>query len=333
MYPKKLSFEPYTALKSILEVTSSRVGTDFLQQVCYELEKLFEADLVFISEVMDYPITEVLIRYSSSPKYRGSYKIENTPCNLVFKNGITNINEGVNKKFSEEKDTDFEAFFGIPLYNEKKESTGHIAILSNYARILPNEAEDIALIFARRIDAEMTRIKLEFENKRITEELKKLTVTDSLTGIYNRRYFDKFSEETLNRVKRFDCNATLSFIDIDDFKQLNDNYGHEQGDKVLQYLSNILLKNARKGIEHIFRIGGEEFAIISINSSIDNSITYLTRVNKELKNFTFSPDIAITLSIGIDSFKKEDIKSDDVYKRADNKMYEAKTCGKNCIIK
>lgn len=333
MSPKKLSFEPYNALKSILEVTSSRVGTEFLQAVCYELEKLFEADLVFISEIIDHPITKVAIRYSSSSEYSGKYEVKNTPCDLVFKNGITNINEKVNKIFSAEKDTDFESFFGIPLYNEEKECTGHIAILSNYPRILPNEAEDIALIFARRIDAEMTRLKLEDDNKKITRQLKKLAVTDSLTNIYNRRYFDKYSEETLNRVQRLDCNATLSFIDIDDFKQLNDTYGHVLGDKVLQYLSTILLKNARKGIEHIFRIGGEEFAVISINTSIKNSITYLNRINKELENNPFSPEISITLSIGVDSFKPEDKNSDDAYKRADNKMYEAKTSGKNCIIK
>lgn len=333
MSPKKLSFEPYNALKSILEVTSSRVGTDFLQAVCYQLEKLFEADLVFISEVIDHPITRVVIKYSSTISYSGEYEVKDTPCDLVFKNGITNINEGVNKKFSAEKDTDFESFFGIPLYNEKKECTGHIAILSNYSRVLPNEAEDIALIFARRIDAEMTRLKLEDENKRITEKLFQYSITDSLTELYNRRYFDKFSKETLNRVKRLDCNATLSFIDIDNFKQLNDTYGHEQGDKVLQYLSNILVKNARKGIEHVFRIGGEEFAIISVNSPVKNSIAYLSRVNKELKEFPFSANISITLSIGIDSYKTEDKSSDNAYKRADDKMYEAKTCGKNCIIK
>ncbi len=179
----------------------------------------------------------------------------------------------------------------------------------------------------------MTRLKLEDENKRITEKLFQYSITDSLTELYNRRYFDKFSKETLNQIKRLDCNATLSFIDIDDFKQLNDKYGHEKGDKVLQYLSTILVKNARKGIEHVFRIGGEEFAIISRNSPVEDSIAYLSRVNKELKDFPFSEDISITLSIGIDSYKTEDKNSDDAYKRADDKMYKAKNCGKNCIIK
>lgn len=332
MAEKEIDINPYKTLKSLLEVTTSYLGKDFLRVLSNELKKLLLADLVFITKPLDHkPTTKVEILYSTNEQVPKSFKLENTPCKLVYDNNIYKQSSNVSKCFKGSIGKNFESFYGVPLTNKKNECVGHIAIFFKTQRSISKEIENVILLFAKKIEVEYERELLEQENKKIREELEKLTITDSLTNLYNRRYFDMFANDILNQVKRLHYSATLSFIDIDDFKKLNDTYGHKIGDKVLKYLSDILLGNARKGIEHVFRIGGEEFAIISINTTIKQSLTYLNRVNKELKEKPYSKNIFLTLSIGLDSFEVQDKTIDKAYKRADDKMYIAKNRGKDSI--
>ena len=334
---KEFNLDPYKVLKSLVEVTASHTGKKFLRIICNELRRVFEANLVFITKPLDHnPTTKVNILYSTDKSLPNSFELEGSPCKLVYDdNKIIQIKEAANQCFEGTKGTDFESFYGIPLNNKRNRCIGHIAMFSKNKRIISKEVEDIILIFSRRIETEYERNILEEENKKITKRLEKMTTTDSLTNLYNRRYFDNFSEETLSRVQRIPCDVTISFIDIDDFKKLNDTYGHKTGDDVLIYLSKILIKNSRKGIDYIFRIGGEEFAIISVNSTIQKSINYLKRINKQLEEspFDLSKNIQITLSIGVDSFKSEDKLFEDIYHRGDQKRYTAKNNGKNLIVK
>lgn len=331
---KKILFEPYSALKSILEVTSNRIGNEFLLSVCFELKKLFKADAVFIAEAMDInPTTKVQIKFSTSNELSGSYYIKDTPCQLVFKNGITNINKGVNKDFQAERGTSYESFYGVPLHNEEYKLIGHIAILSNYPRELPNEAEDIALIFSQRIETEMTRLKLEEENKKITEKLYIYSITDPLTELYNRRHFVTKCQEIYTQVKRGAINdATVIFLDIDDFKLINDQFGHATGDYVLRNIGKLFLENSRENIDYIARVGGEEFGILSINTSLEISRKHAKRLTNHVKDFFKDKEYSISFSIGIAPFDTRDRSWEDTYNLADDRMYIAKNTGKDKII-
>jgi len=330
---KSFKFDPYKALKSILEVTSAHIGKDFIKVTADEIKKLFQADLVFITKALNYnPTTKVKILYATDDVMPPVFELDGTPCKLVFKNKIVKINECLQHDFEKEKGTGFESFYGIPINNDDNICIGHIAILSKQKRELPDELEDIALIYSRKIQTETKRLELEQENEKIRKELERLSITDSLTNLYNRRHFDNFADDTLKQIKRFDTNASLALLDIDDFKKLNDTYGHKVGDEVLIYLSKTLIDNSRDGIDYIFRIGGEEFAIISLNSTINSSISHLQRINNQLKKFPFDENISLTITVGIDSFKKDDKDFDDLYLRVDNKLYEGKEKGKNRII-
>lgn len=325
-------FDPYKALKSLVEVTSKHLGKDFLKVVCHELEKLFDADEVFVTESIDFnPTTKVKILYSTKANTDIAFNLEGTPCKLVYENKIIQIKEGVNLSFEQAKGSSFESFYGIPIHNKKSKCIGHIAIFSNKQRVLDDEVEDIALIFARRIETEYERIILEEENKRVMQELLNLSIKDPLTKVYNRRFFTQKCSEVFNQVKRDFIQASLIFIDIDNFKILNDKFGHETGDYILEEIGNIFTNTCRKDIDFISRIGGEEFAIISLNTNTNSSIKLAQRLMQNTSDFFQDKEYAVTFSIGIAQFDKSLHLWQEVYNKADKKMYEAKNTGKNKI--
>ena len=125
----KFNFDPYKALKALVEVTASHVGNDFLEVICFELKKLFEADLVFITNSLDSnPITKVNVLYSTDEHTNKIFDLEGTPCELVYKDEIIIINENIKIDFDKTKNSDFESFFGIPLHNGNDTCIGHISI-------------------------------------------------------------------------------------------------------------------------------------------------------------------------------------------------------------
>jgi diguanylate cyclase (GGDEF)-like protein len=190
------------------------------------------------------------------------------------------------------------------------------------------------IIFAKRIATEIKRIQLENENIIISKQLEKLSITDGLTTLYNRRYFQKVCSDIFEQVKKDKIKATLAYIDIDNFKTINDTFGHNDGDIVLKKFAAILQNHSRKAIDYIFRLGGEEFCIISLNTPINYSYEYLARImNKTIEEFNTTKYGEITLSIGLVEFDKKFENYSDIVNLADKKMYRAKKAGKNAIVK
>ena len=125
------NINPYVALKSLLEVTAPHLGENFLKITCKELKKLFEADLVFITEAIDSnPTTKVKILYATKDTLPETFEVEGTPCKLVYANKIIQITKDVNIIFEKDRKTNYKSFYGIPLHDEEKLCIGHIAIFS-----------------------------------------------------------------------------------------------------------------------------------------------------------------------------------------------------------
>ena len=138
MNTSKFNIDPYNALKALLEVTSPHLGESFLKVVCHELEKLFDADLVLITEAIDcHPTTKVKILFATKSSLPDSFELEGTPCKLVYDNKIIQITKGVCMDFEKDKKTDYQSFYGIPLHNANDECIGHIAIFSKKERSIP----------------------------------------------------------------------------------------------------------------------------------------------------------------------------------------------------
>ena len=328
-------FNPYEALKSILEITSYHTGDEFIEHTAIEIKKLFQADLVYITKAIDFnPTTKVKILYSTNDKIPEIIDLNGIPGKFVFDNKIIKIKEHVKYNFLDLLDEKFESFYRIPITNGKSNCIGHIAIYSKLIRDLPEEINDIALIYSRKIEREIRRIELEKENQIIRNQLQELTITDTLTSLYNRRYFGKVCSDVFAQVNRDSTKATLAYIDIDNFKSINDKFGHEGGDVVLKYFAEILLEQSRKGLDFVFRLGGEEFCIISIDSTLKHANEHMNRImNITSKKFLATRFGEITLSIGIVEFDKKFNSYEEILNLADKKMYAAKKSGKNAIVK
>lgn len=169
----------------------------------------------------------------------------------------------------------------------------------------------------------------------LNSKLHKLAITDHLTDLYNRRYFFEAAMKELNRAKRYHKKFSLMLIDIDDFKAINDKYGHLEGDRVLQITAKSIQQYTRN-TDVAGRFGGDEFAVLV--SETDNQES---EVLAERLSHTFSTLLkemeglaeTITLSIGIAGFDDTDPDTtiDTIFEQADQALYEAKETGKNSI--
>jgi diguanylate cyclase (GGDEF)-like protein len=157
--------------------------------------------------------------------------------------------------------------------------------------------------------------------------LNQLAITDKLTSIYNRRYLDNILLEKIEKFnKKEQKKLSIIFIDIDDFKKINDNFGHVKGDKVLVEFSEIIKYNIRT--EDIFgRWGGEEFIIIS-ESSLETTVEIANKLKNVIEEHTFCKDLELTSSFGITTCKYNDTLS-TIIQKADYALYQAKKNGKN----
>lgn len=169
--------------------------------------------------------------------------------------------------------------------------------------------------------------------RRIHLKLDKLASNDDLTGLPNRRCFHAQLTEFLLLKARNNTNLSLLFIDIDNFKYVNDTKGHDVGDEVLKALAKILSNNIRKS-DFVARWGGEEFIILLLDSDINQAQVIAEKLRSQVANSNNLAQFtqqAITISLGATSVTDKD-NIDTLLKRADNALYKAKSLGKNCIV-
>jgi len=173
------------------------------------------------------------------------------------------------------------------------------------------------------------------ERKQYQDELERLSITDKLTGLYNRRYFDEALEKEVLRARRFKHDLSLMFIDIDKFKHFNDSYGHTEGDAVLQRIGLLMKEQVRNEIDIVCRYGGEEFTVLLPESSSCGAITTAERILKGFRNTKFhiplkDEIVQKTISIGIADINLSN-GAKALLDNADKAMYEAKKLGGNKV--
>ena len=164
-------------------------------------------------------------------------------------------------------------------------------------------------------------------------KVEKLSYTDTLTGTLTRRTFLLMLEQKLSEVRRGDRNMAVAMIDIDDFKRINDTYGHLTGDKVLEMFATSIKKGLREN-DIIGRIGGEEFMVIIETDRSEDALVALERIKSNISGVEFVKGEKITFSCGymmIDK-QKSNLQINNIMKTVDKKMYLAKSQGKNRIV-
>lgn len=159
-----------------------------------------------------------------------------------------------------------------------------------------------------------------------------LSLTDALTGLYNRRHFNAELEREFMRSKRYGGDLCIAIIDIDFFKKINDTYGHLCGDYVLKEVAYLILENFRK-TDMVFRYGGEEFVVLMTETSLENSLIPLERLRKTIENNNFifkGEKIKVTISIGTETNHTES--TEEFLNNADKALYQAKQSGRNQTV-
>jgi len=181
------------------------------------------------------------------------------------------------------------------------------------------------------LQRELTRKNIELE--RLNTEVQRLAMTDSLTGLYNRRGFFEFSVREVAHVKRFKHTLSVIMLDIDHFKEVNDTYGHETGDQVLEKIAALFNAQLRK-IDILGRYGGEEFSLLLPETELAGARETAERLRRVMADTPIETGqglLNITISLGVAVFTDNRTTLEDLLKHADQAMYMAKKTGRNRV--
>lgn len=174
--------------------------------------------------------------------------------------------------------------------------------------------------------------ELTIMNKKLQDQMKEAQLFashDGLTGLYNRRSFEKLFEKEMHRSKRYAYPLSVVLFDIDDFKKINDAYGHIVGDEVLIGISILVSKIIRES-DIIARWGGEEFIIIFPESDLDSTKEKAETIREAIAHEIFPSSVSVTCSFGVTAYLKQDT-ADSLFIRCDDALYKAKAKGKNKV--
>lgn len=170
------------------------------------------------------------------------------------------------------------------------------------------------------LEAKIRRAIIE---RSIKEELNRLSITDSLTGLFNQRHFYSRLNEEIVRARRQKNQLAMILLDLDDFKQFNDEKGHVAGDEVLKKVGIIINANIRQGVDSGYRYGGDEFAVILIDANVDISQRIAKRIEEGIEK-----DCKLTASTGYANFSEE-MTAEAFVEKADQHLYKFKGKRKN----
>ncbi len=162
-----------------------------------------------------------------------------------------------------------------------------------------------------------------------------IAITDELTGLYTQRHFRHIIEREFGKLSLYSDGITLLMIDIDDFKKVNDTYGHVAGDMVIEGVA-AYIRNAIRDNDMPFRYGGEEFAVLLSATDIDRGYIIAERIREEVQGAVFTDDslsLNVTISVGVANCPRDAESVRSLIVKADNALYVAKRSGKNIVIK
>jgi len=308
----------------------------------YETDKReFNEHLIELYELMKQDHNEIVSKYLTFERAATIY--HNSPANL--KNKIDHylrllfkfINNGDLKTLEEIEKASFDLLPHINkavnvFENESNEITKDLMgrerfILFGTLLTLVFEALIIVIPIIRislRKDSELRQLVAER-----TRELEELSVTDQLTRIFNRRKIDSILMSEVEQARRYNHSFSLILIDIDNFKKVNDNYGHQTGDYVLQTISSLFSSSVRKS-DLVGRWGGEEFLIISLEEDLEKVRVFSEKLRSLVESQHFDQVGVVTCSFGVAHYVQGDT-VDSLLSRTDVALYDAKAAGRNCV--
>ena len=242
-------------------------------------------------------------------------------------------------------------YAGVALTTPTGEALGTICVIDRQPRELTQEQENALIILSReimvqfelrrsialleqsildkqRIVDQLQDYQLELEKAR--QEIERQALTDPLTGVGNRRAFDIELAEEFERARRYYADCSLIMIDVDNFKQYNDMFGHPAGDQALIAVAN-LLKSGTRTNDILTRYGGEEFAVILPNTNLNGAMVMGERFRRDIQQASWI-DSKITISVGVACSQDGFQTFAELLKASDQALYQAKQSGKNRVV-
>ena len=195
------------------------------------------------------------------------------------------------------------------------------------------QLSEMAMTFAPYLMVAYLTSLLAADLKNAREGLEQLSDTDELTGLNNRRAFNKVLEAETRKAARYDRPFSVLMLDADDLKTVNDECGHAVGDKLIVTIAQVINESLRK-TDFLARYGGDEFVAILTEAPIDKAVEVAERIRASVENTSFSADgkrVASTISIGVSCYSQELDEEDIILAQADKKLYESKDKGKNTV--
>lgn len=195
---------------------------------------------------------------------------------------------------------------------------------------LTGQITHISLIIYDVTDTVVNNLQIEAANL----QLERLSQTDGLTQLHNRRHWQECMKREFDRFNRYNNPCSLIMFDIDNFKKINDQYGHIAGDKVIQHIAHLLAKSLRE-TDCAGRYGGEEFAVILSDTGAEEALNFTERLRKNIADSSVIVDgktINCTISLGISGLEKHIDNSSSWLSQADKALYQAKQQGRNCSV-
>lgn len=183
----------------------------------------------------------------------------------------------------------------------------------------------------------LARVRTQLRIKSLTDELRRMATTDALTGVFNRRHFDESLQREWQRARRTGCPLSLLMVDVDHFKRYNDTYGHPAGDACLKSVGLVLQEVARRSIDVVARLGGEEFAILLPDTDLQGAFDVGAAAVQKMRELVI-PHAAsltashVTVSAGVATSAQgthDDEGTDGLMARADAALYAAKSSGRD----
>ncbi|MFL9813024.1 diguanylate cyclase [Stutzerimonas sp. VN223-3] len=194
---------------------------------------------------------------------------------------------------------------------------------------LNGSIEQICLIIYDVTDVATNRRQLQAAN----QELQRLSSTDRLTGLFNRGHWEEMLRQDYARHRRYDSNAALVMFDIDHFKKINDKYGHQAGDAVIQQTAN-LIRQSMRGADVAGRYGGEEFVVLLPDTDSQGAVMFAERLRQSSEAYEVSHEnhrIRFTISFGIADLSLPTSGYAQLIERADSALYASKSAGRNRV--
>jgi len=190
----------------------------------------------------------------------------------------------------------------------------------------------------KKVDLEKEKINQQLNEKlhevqSLQNKLREQAIRDPLTNVFNRRFFDETFDREIALTKRASQSLCVLMIDIDHFKQVNDEFGHDQGDRVLRNFGSLLMKNTRVS-DVVCRYGGEEFIILFINLDIEHALLRANQLREAFREMCLKDTKLkkeLTISIGLSSYPKHGESKLSLIRKADEAMYVAKNSGRNRV--